>query len=113
MPRLREVGGAMNNLQHIVKDNTRFAMHMAVELCEQGDFDSVAEAFKWLNQETVCNYARWHELFGTPERAARVIVALNNCRVVGCVDCAARGACRYDGCGDDYDALLEWLRGDA
>ena len=103
----------MNNLQHIVKDNTRFAMHMAVELCEQGDFDSVAEAFKWLNQETVCNYARWHELFGTPERAARVIVALNNCRVVGCVDCAARGACRYDGCGDDYDALLEWLRGDA
>ena len=55
----------------------------------------------------------YSELFGTPERAARVIVALNNCRVVGCVDCAARGACRYDGCGDDYDALLEWLKGDA
>ena len=57
--------------------------------------------------------SRYHELFGTPEKAARVIVALNNCRVVCCEDCAARGACRYDGCGDDYDALLEWLRGDA
>ena len=41
----------MNNLQHIVKDNTRFAMHVAVELCEQGDFDSVAEAFRWLMKE--------------------------------------------------------------
>ena len=41
----------MNNLQHIVKDNTRYAMHLAVELCEQGDFDSVTDAFKWLMQE--------------------------------------------------------------
>lgn len=57
--------------------------------------------------------SRWHQLFGTPERAARVIVSLNNCRVVCCEDCAARGACKYDGCGDDYDALVEWLRGDA
>ena len=57
--------------------------------------------------------SRYSELFGTPERAARVVVALNNCRVVCCEECAARGACRYDGCGDDYDALLEWLRGDA
>lgn len=41
----------MNNLQHIVKDNTRFAMHMAVELCERGDFDSVNEALRWLMKE--------------------------------------------------------------
>ncbi len=56
---------------------------------------------------------RWERLFGAPERAARIVVALNNCRVVSCEECAARGACRYDGCGDDYDTLLEWLRGDA
>lgn len=56
---------------------------------------------------------RYSELFGTPERAARTAVALNNRRVVSCEDCAARGACRYDGCGDDYDALLEWLEGGA
>lgn len=62
-----------------------------------------------------CSYyrqSRWQKLFGTPERAARVIVALNNCRVTDCIDCWARGACRYYGCGDDYDALLEWLRGE-
>jgi len=41
----------MNNLQFIIKDNSRYAMHVAVELCEQGDFDSVTEAFKWLMQE--------------------------------------------------------------
>ena len=41
----------MNNLQHIVKDHAIYAMHMAVELCEQGDFDSVTEAFRWLMEE--------------------------------------------------------------
>ena len=41
----------MNNLQHIVKDSTRYAMHVAVELCEQGDFDSVREALAWLMEE--------------------------------------------------------------
>ena len=44
-------GAQMNNLQHIVKDNIRFAMHMAVELCERGDFDSVNEALRWLMKE--------------------------------------------------------------
>ena len=41
----------MNNLQHIIANDTRAAMHMAVELCESGDCDSVAEAFRWLMQE--------------------------------------------------------------
>lgn len=41
----------MNNLQHIIANDTRAAMHMAVELCEQGNFDSVADAFGWLLQE--------------------------------------------------------------
>jgi thioredoxin-like negative regulator of GroEL len=41
----------MNNLQHIIANDTRAAMHMAVELCESGDFDSVTEAFRWLMQE--------------------------------------------------------------
>ena len=41
----------MNNLQMVVKDDTRIAMHVAVELCENGDFDSVSQAFRWLMQE--------------------------------------------------------------
>lgn len=42
----------MNKLQHIIKDDTRAAMHMAVELCEDGEFDSVTEAFRWLMSES-------------------------------------------------------------
>ena len=96
----------MNNLQHIIKDNTRFAMHMAVELCEQGDFDSVPEAFRWLNQETVGNHTRWHELFGTPERAARTIA--NNCEYLDyCGHCLIRAA----NCDGKYLTVLELLRG--
>lgn len=41
----------MNNLQYIVRNDTRTAMHVAVELCENGDFDSVTEAFRWLMRE--------------------------------------------------------------
>ena len=41
----------MNNLQHIIENDMRTAMHIAVELCEQGDLDSVAAAFKWFMQE--------------------------------------------------------------
>ena len=42
----------MNNLQVIIRNDTRAAMHMAVELCEQGDFDSINEALGWLMMET-------------------------------------------------------------
>lgn len=44
--------------------------------------------------------SRWFELFGTPERAARTIADISE-RV------------NIDRIGGDYDALLEWLRGDA
>lgn len=75
---------------------------------------TVIHAWETKNEyEAVDTQGRWYQLFGTPERAAQAVVALNNCRVVGCADCVARGACKYDGCGDDYDALLEWLEGDA
>ena len=58
--------------------------------------------------------SRWHNLFGTPERAARTEYALEMCRVVGCEDCPARGISRV--CSDfaySEESLLEWLRGDA
>lgn len=50
--------------------------------------------------KAVDTHSRWHELFGTPERAARTLVDISE-RV------------NLDGIGGDYDALLEWLRGDA
>lgn len=124
----------MNNFQYIVKDDTRAAMHMAVELCERGDFDSVTEAIRWLMQER--GKSRWHELFGTPERAARTLEIIADnlysstwsddnatlsdvmCALVGkCDECVAQGLPGRGvttKCGEvDYDALLEWLKGEA
>jgi hypothetical protein len=64
------------------------------------------------------NGSQWFELFGTPEKAARTLIAVRG-------ECESSGSC-YPNCpfGDaptcpsncesrDYDALLEWLRGDA
>ena len=51
----------------------------------------------------------WHELFGTPERAARTLA--DNCPGGSCGGCPGIKA---ETCGlGDYDTLLEWLRGKA
>jgi hypothetical protein len=56
--------------------------------------------------------SRWHELFGTPERAARTLAGI--CESCKCGDCATCGVPEWsDYSHDDYDALLGWLRGDA
>lgn len=63
--------------------------------------------------------SQWHKLFGTPERAARTVAKIIHCEA----DCGD-GACPiYAFCdahmdegmtvSDGYDALLEWLSGDA
>ena len=58
--------------------------------------------------------SRWHELFGTPERAARTL--FSDGRHADCADCMIHDGCYAVDLGclvEDYDALLEWLRGDA
>lgn len=54
--------------------------------------------------------SRWHELFGTPERAARTLSeAKGLCNWCDVESCAGNGGeCRIYA----YDALLEWLRGE-
>lgn len=57
--------------------------------------------------------SRWHELFGTPERAARTMAG----KCGDCFECVLENDCEY-GCDEgcllsnegDYDALLEWLK---
>lgn len=52
---------------------------------------------------------RWHELFGTPERAARTL--RDYCfNTASCAECGI--GCKSK-CFEDYDALLEWLRGES
>lgn len=55
--------------------------------------------------------SRWHELFGTPERAAWTLSRF--CTDCFCGDCATCGVPEWACYRRDYDALLEWLRGDA
>lgn len=52
--------------------------------------------------------SRWHELFGTPERAARTLAG------IACDDGGCEGCPLYDAnCSYDSDTMLKWLRGDA
>ena len=76
------------------------------------DWDKVESVeIEWNNFVKIDEGSRWFELFGTPERAARTLVdSCNDDYDYGCGGCpVARVNCK---CGD-YDALLEWLRGDA
>ena len=61
--------------------------------------------------------SRWHELFGTPERAARTLYGIK-CGEKSCKGCPIAEPCaECDVMHDDGEslraALLEWLRGDA
>ena len=49
--------------------------------------------------------SRWHELFGTPERAARTLA--DNCEYLDyCGQCWVRAA----NCDGKYSTVLDWLR---
>lgn len=58
------------------------------------------------------NETNYERLFGTPERAAHTVCDVLSCviRANDCEKCEYKGLCVR--CGD-YDALIEWLRGDA
>jgi len=52
---------------------------------------------------------RWHDLFGTPEKAARTLRGFcEQCRYGDCVECGVPEWADYT---HDYDELLEWLEG--
>ena len=55
--------------------------------------------------------SNYKKLLGTPERAARTLAGI--CESCKCGDCATCGVPEWADYSHDYDALLEWLRGDA
>lgn len=65
----------------------------------------------WLDQLRDSG-TRYHELFGTPERAARTLATTARCLepMTICRHCMYKSYCDTQ-C--DYDSLLELLRGDA
>lgn len=57
--------------------------------------------------------SRWHELFGTPERAALTLAVGD--RHADCGECVICEACYSSDMGclvEEPEVLLEWLRGD-
>lgn len=62
-------------------------------------------------------HTRWHELFGTSERAAETAWRLLMCRITTrCDECPMRDGCNIStdiDCDDGEAALLEWLRGES
>lgn len=70
----------------------------------------MVEQFKQMN--AMLGKTRWYELFGTPERTTRTL--LDVCDNCGQDDCSGCQVYEVTHGGDlGYDALLEWLRGDA
>ena len=56
--------------------------------------------------------SRYAELFGTPERAARTICRqLKHYNICICDGCPVKPPNKE--CDSEYDALLEWLKGEA
>ena len=58
---------------------------------------------------------RWHELFGTPERAARTLARMCAIGDGSCAGCPMYKA-NLEHCKSDYThlkSIVEWLRGDA
>ena len=56
--------------------------------------------------------SRWHELFGTPEKATRTICRqLKHFNICICDGCPVKPPNKD--CDSEYDALLEWMMGDA
>ena len=95
------------DLQEIVDEQVRKVQRRV----DEATLDKAADTLANFGYVKVNGNSRWAELFGTPERAARTLVdSCNDDYDYGCGGCpVARVNCK---CGD-YNALLEWLRGDA
>lgn len=87
------------------------------------DRASLADVFDWLDRRSLITKritelkandgTRWYELFGTPGKAARTLIAVRGvCESGPCSpNCPFSGApvCPSSFEPSDYDALLEWL----
>lgn len=83
---------------------------MSVQTCHATQANY--EHCKYSTNRGWCDTSRYAELFGTPARAASTLLDVcDNCGQDECSGCQVYELTRG---GDlDYDALIEWLRGDA
>ena len=113
MPELRKCGEAMSD--YIINDDWILEYERNIEELIGSDleYDSATNPTPPLRK---VDGTRWHELFGTPERAARTSWYMLMCKHVSCGECPILDGCDIAtdiDCDDGEAALLEWLRGDA
>ena len=116
---LRTMAG---ELRRVYEHNTDWLRDEAVTLASS--VDSMREAADTIESmrdrlqpvpaelDYIEDKSRWYEMFGTPEHAARTLEMMCDMSPE-CSFCPLGGRAESI-CGEgDYDALLEWLRGDA
>ena len=101
--------GAMREAADTIENLQGEANHWKVEQVHA--YSNWEDAHSRVKELEADNDTRWHQLFGTPERAARTLLdACDNC---GQDECSGCQVYELTSGGDlDYDALLEWLRGE-
>lgn len=123
MGAMREAADTIENLRDRLQESER---HNRINLEVMGEMhhpeivDLMQECHATQANYEHCKYStnrgwrdtsRYSELFGTPERAARTLHSF--CKDCFCGDCSTCGLPDWADYRHDYDALLEWLRGDA
>lgn len=111
MGELREAADTIESLRDMLQETQAEANHWKVE--QTHAYGNWEDAYKRVTELEANNGTRWHDLFGTPERAARTLVRFSP---LACSYCALYSTCGDDQDKDcllcDYDALLEWLKGE-
>ena len=126
MSELRECGEGMSMFSSQIKELRKMADSMGERGREIGlDYGmgrGLADASRILREaadtiespqelQGVASESRYTELFGTPERAARTICRqLKHFNICICDGCPVKPPNKE--CDSEYDALLEWLKGD-
>lgn len=114
---LHEAADTITSLQNRLQELQSEVNHWRTEQVHA--YGNWEDAYKRIVELEANNGTLWHELFGTPERAARMLEEschlLHGLKVDGWVSCAGCPVYEKDADVDDccYSELLEWLRGEA
>lgn len=103
---LREAADTIESLRTMLQETQTEANHWKVEQVHA--YGNWEDACKRVRELEANDGTRWHDLFGTPERALLTIASWCTHSDGSCVGCPVYGS-DVDDCSD-CDALLEWLR---
>ena len=115
--RMRSAADTITSLRNRLQELQSEVNHWRTEQVHA--YGNWEDAYKRVIELEANNGTRWHELFGTPERAARTMIdkQLTYDVLDQCDECPHQTDECFEPSGkcamQEHDALLEWLRGDA